>query len=66
MFVSVHQSLLWGINPLLGNARNTHAANNKGGVFSVFRAATVAMQRAIQAATNIEDSVFHAVRPEAI
>jgi hypothetical protein len=36
--------ILWGIDPLLGNARNTHAANNRGTVSSVVRALTVAMQ----------------------
>jgi hypothetical protein len=36
---------LWHIDPLLGNAHNTHAANSRGTVFSVVRARTVAMQR---------------------
>jgi hypothetical protein len=33
------------VDPFLGNARNTHAANNTGAVFSVVLARTVAMQR---------------------
>jgi hypothetical protein len=45
---------LWRIDLLLVNASNTHAANNIGAVFSVVRAATVAMQRAIHAANNAE------------
>jgi hypothetical protein len=36
-----------GIDPLLGNAGNTHAAINTGAVLSVVSAATIAMQRAI-------------------
>jgi hypothetical protein len=36
------------VDPLLDNARNTHAANNTGAVYSVVRAATVAWQRAIR------------------
>jgi hypothetical protein len=46
--------ILWGTDLLLGNARNTHAANNTGVVFSVIRAANIAMQRAIHAANNRE------------
>jgi hypothetical protein len=38
---------------LLGNPHNTHAANNRGAVFSVVRPATVDRQRAIHAANNI-------------
>jgi 3-deoxy-D-arabino-heptulosonate 7-phosphate (DAHP) synthase class II len=37
--------ILWQVDPLLGNARNIHAANNTGVVFSVVRARTVAMER---------------------
>jgi hypothetical protein len=40
-------NILWRIGPLLGNARNTHAANNTGTVFCVVRAPTVAMQRTL-------------------
>jgi hypothetical protein len=36
--------ILWRVDLLLGNARNTHAANNRGAMFSVVRARTVAMQ----------------------
>jgi hypothetical protein len=50
-------SILWRIDPLLGNVRNTHAANNTGAVFSVVRAAAVAMQHAIHAA-NSSGAVF--------
>jgi hypothetical protein len=39
--------MLWRIDPLLGNARNIHAANNTGAMFSVVRAWTVAMQRTL-------------------
>jgi hypothetical protein len=42
------------MDPLLGIARNTHAANNTGAVFSVVRAATVVIQRAIRAINNNE------------
>jgi hypothetical protein len=44
--------ILWRIDPLLGNVRNTHTANNTGAVFSLVLAATVAMQRVIHAASN--------------
>jgi hypothetical protein len=37
---------------LLGNARNTHAANNTGVVFYVVLTAIVDMQRAMHAAGN--------------
>jgi hypothetical protein len=39
--------ILWRIDPFLGNARNTHAPNNRGAVFSMVRARTVAMQRTL-------------------
>jgi hypothetical protein len=39
--------MLCRIVQLLGNARNTHTANNGGVVFSVVRPRTVAMQRAL-------------------
>jgi hypothetical protein len=44
----------------------THVADNIEAVFSLFRATTFPMQRAIQEANNIEDVVFRGVRPEAI
>jgi hypothetical protein len=40
-------NVLWRIDTLLGNARNTHAANNTAAVFSVARLRTVAMQRTL-------------------
>jgi hypothetical protein len=49
------------MDPLLGNGRNTHLANNTGAVFSVVRAATIVMQRAIHAANDIEE-VFSVLR----
>jgi hypothetical protein len=39
--------IMWRIDPLLSNARNTHAANNTVSVFSVVRARIVAMQGAL-------------------
>jgi xylose isomerase len=48
---------IWRTDPLLDNARSTHAASNTAAVFSVVRAATVATQRAINAAKNT-GSVF--------
>jgi hypothetical protein len=44
-----YPKILWRIDPLLGNARNTHAANNTEAVFSVVRAGTFAMQRTLNA-----------------
>jgi 3-deoxy-D-arabino-heptulosonate 7-phosphate (DAHP) synthase class II len=57
---NAYQIVLWRVDPLLGNDRNTHAANNTRAVFSVVPAATVAMQHAIHAANNTE-AVFSAV-----
>jgi hypothetical protein len=42
------------IDPLLGNASNTHAANNTGVVLYVVLAAIVDMQRAMHAGDNTE------------
>jgi hypothetical protein len=47
LFCTLYCIVLWCIDPLLGNARNTHPANNTGAVFSVVRARTVAMQRTL-------------------
>jgi hypothetical protein len=56
-----HHQVYLHIYPLLGNARNTHAANNTGAVFSVIRAATVAVQRAMHTA-NKSGAVFSVLR----
>jgi hypothetical protein len=45
-------SILWRIDPLLGNALKTHATNYTGAVFSVVSAASVVRQRAIHVAIN--------------
>jgi hypothetical protein len=44
--------ILLRIDPLPGNARNIHAANNRGTVFSVVRVRTVAMQRGLGTLTR--------------
>jgi hypothetical protein len=43
MVIHVPFIILWRTDQLLGNARNTHVANNTEGVFSVVRARTVAV-----------------------
>jgi hypothetical protein len=49
------RNVLWRIDPLLGNVRKVHAANNTGAVFSMVRAATVAMQLLMHEANNTEE-----------
>jgi hypothetical protein len=53
----VTSNILWCIDLLLGNLRDTHATNNKGPVVSVVIEATIILQRAIHAA-NVQYSVF--------
>jgi hypothetical protein len=48
-----HKFILWHVNPLLGNARNTHTANNTAAVFRVHAACPFSMT-----SHNITGAVF--------
>jgi hypothetical protein len=49
--------ILWCIDPLHGNAHNTHMANNTGAVFSVVRAWTLAMQCTLGACSQMHGDI---------